>query len=70
MKCFASYLWKEGEKEIIKKHILYEAYQEVQPEKKNLNELDETSTLYMALMAALGGNTGDYINDKKTIKHT
>lgn len=49
LKCFASYLWEKNEKEILKKFILSEAYEEVMGEKSDITELPQDSSLMKAM---------------------
>ena len=46
-----------------------EAYQEAHPDHQPFADLDEQSSLYIALVTAFGGSSGDYIADKKTIRY-
>lgn len=60
----AAFLWSKNEKEILKKYILAEAYQEVHVEQQAFDDLDTNSSLYLAIQIAFGGSSGDYVSDK------
>jgi len=51
--CFAAFLWAKNEKEIVKKHLLAEVYKETM--KNVFSELDENSTLMLAMKSSLRG---------------
>lgn len=56
LKCFASYLWEKNEKEILKKFILQEAYEETVPGKPDFGSLDVNSSLMKAMQQAFRGS--------------